>query len=320
MKELLKVICIYLYQILYWILSVCIKTHKYDVVIIAKHNNNVMNYVALYPEERVGAITDNAQFRQFLRQYPQTRGIVEYVAYNPFSIWRQVCMLLQTNKVVIDDYYPALFVLNKKVTVWNIWHSYAVYKKIGLASPVYSSKGKLTIRRYGRNFQRIDQLFVRSEIEAGIFEQAYHLSRDKIVIDPRFYASRYGKISRKKTKRKRIVYAPTFRPYAYDFIAVYERLQQQFSDYTVIATLHQKTLHDYPQMRRIHHTNPLPELLTDAEIFMTDYSGLLIEIADVYKDIDVYQVLDARDYVKYEQVSGLNDDMYDRGIPSVQIN
>jgi len=319
MKDILKVIFIQLYQLFYWLLSYIIKHEKYDVVIIAKHNNNVINYLKLHPTESVGAITNNKNFRQFLEKYEKTQRIIAYQDYNPFSMIQQIVMILQTNKIVIDDYYAPLFIIDRTKDVWNIWHAYAVYKQIGLSSPIYRTRQQLTLQRYQRNYERIDKLFVRSEIEQRIFKKSYNLSGDQIIIDARFYRSQYADMSNKRTKVKQIVYAPTFREYPYNFIAVYEHLQRQFPEYQIVARFHQKTLHDYPKLKKLNSPLPLKTLLENAAIFMTDYSALLLEIADLNKPIDVYQVYDAADYVRYVQTRGLNEHMYKRTFPLVQI-
>jgi hypothetical protein len=320
MKDILKSSYIQFYKVCYWILTLLIKRQKYDVVIIARHNNNVMNYVKLHPSETIGAITSNEDFRIFLQDYERTKKIIYYKLYNPVSIIQQIMMILHTQKVVIDDYYAPLFVIDRRKEVWNIWHSYAIYKKVGLLSPVYQSQGRRTIKRYRLNYERIDKLFVRSVVEQAIFQASYNVTSDKIIIDNRFYASQYANIVQREHINKTIIYAPTFRLYRYNFAAVYERIQRQFPDYTVIARFHQKTLQDDPKLRALHNPSPLRELLRDAAIFMTDYSGLLIEIAELVQTVDVYQVLDAGDYVKYRETNGLNEGVYETQVPTVRID
>lgn len=319
---MIKALMIDVYHLFYWLLSFVVKGKKYDVVIIAKHNNNVINYLEMHPDETVGAITSNRAFREYLKTYPLTKKVIRYESYNPFSVFAQIVLILQTDKIVIDDYYPPLFVIDKTKEIWNIWHSYAVYKKIGLVSPLYSEKGKGTLKRYQRNYQRIDKLFVRSDIEHHIFMESYQIAPEQIIIDKRLYRSQYADLPYKKKKEKIIVYAPTFRSYAYDFFKVYEKIKAQFVDYKVLVSFHQITLRDYPKFRKLHNPLPLPRLLEDATIFMTDYSSLLIEIAELCQDkgITVYQVFDDGDYVKYTQTSGLNEGVYRRAYDALHIN
>jgi len=320
MKDILKASYIQFYKVCYRTLKVLITKQKYDVVIIARHNNNVINYVKLYRGETIGVITNNEDFRIFLQDDSRTKKIINYAPYNPVSIVRQIVLILQTKKIVIDDYYAPLFIIDRSKEVWNIWHSYAVYKKVGLLSPIYQRQGAMTIKRYKRNYERIDKLFVRSTVEAAIFKASYNVTADKIIIDKRFYASQYANINQRETRSKTIIYAPTFRLYRYNFAAVYEHIQRSFPDYTVVARFHQKTLQDDPKLRALHSPLPLYELLTDAAIFMSDYSGLLIEISELVHTIDVYQVLDAGDYMKYKETNGLNERAYATKLPSVQVD
>jgi len=319
MKEFIKAVIIKVYQFTYWILSFFIKENQYDVVIIAKHNNNIINYIKMNPDEIIGGITNNKSFRNFLEKYPKTKKVIAYEEYNIFSAVQQIIMILQTDKIVIDDYYAPLYGIDASKEIWNIWHSYAIYKKIGLDSPIYNNKSNLAVSRYRRNYKRINKLFVRSEIEKKIFMNSYNVTADKIIIDESFYRSQYADISRSKQKHKKIVYAPTFRSYKYDFMNIYHKIQEQFPNYEVVINFHPITLKDYPALKTYHNKNSIANLLENAEIFITDYSGLLIEIADLYQDIKVYQVIDKDDYHKYLEINGINNDVYKQNYEILEI-
>ncbi len=270
-------------------------------VLLANHYNNAAMYAKAHADTLVVFTKP-----ELVAKY-QALGCKEVYSYRRFWLFVELVALLQATHIVLDDYYPYLYLVASNKDVTNLWHANAIYKKIGFASPLYANRSRISINRYKRNFACYDRFLVYSEIEQAIVMSSLALSSDCVIVDASYYHSSLEK-QQDKVKKK-LVYAPTFRPYAYDYDAIASFLKTRFPDYEVVACLH-------PSMSK--HAYNVYEVLRDAEILVSDYSALLFE-ALRFSQLRVYQMIDTQDLVTYEKMVGLNHiytESYD--IPTLQ--
>lgn len=307
-EEFIKAIYTFFYHFFYFIFSIFIKKRDIDTVFIIKHSNNIRNYFKMYPEENFVIFTSNNNVKRIANQQ---QGCKKVISVAPWTILQQIRFILRAKKIVIDDYYGPLYIIDSSKLIWNIWHSYAIYKKIGLDTPLYSTRNSWSIRRFYKNYQRIDRLFARSKTEKDIFAHSFKVSRSKITIEPRYYKSSLPKEIENKKREKIVVYAPTHRSYKYDYNKVFRFLQREFSDYTVIPVYHQLTVKNHHGLLEGYQAkNIIENTLKKAAIFVTDYSGLLIEVKELAAEVMVYQMIDTLDFEKYNKIQGLNASYY----------
>ena len=307
-EELIKAIYTFFYHFFYFIFSVFIKKRDIDTVFIIKHSNNIRNYFKMYPEENFVMFSSNNNVKRLANQQ---QGCKKIISVTPWKMLQQIRFILRAKKVVIDDYYGPLYIIDSSKLIWNIWHSYAIYKKIGLDTPLYSTRNSWSIRRFYKNYHRTDCFFARSKTEKDIFAFSFKIPRSKIVIEPGYYQTALPKEIKNRKREKIVVYAPSHRSYKYDYNKVFRFLQRKFSDYTVIPVYHQLTVkNNHGLLEAYKSTNIIENTLKTAAIFVTDYSGLLIEANDLATEVKVYQMIDTLDFEKYNKIQGLNISYY----------
>jgi|GEM_PF-2572998 len=302
-----KVIYLFVYRIIYNILRLFIKQVPEQVTVFAIHNNNVRNYLALYSQEPPLIFTKNKHFATFIKK---KYGFIS-TDFTIVTTFQQVIAILKSEKIILDDYYPASYIIDERKEVWNIWHAYSVYKKVGFDSPVYNRRSTLAKKRFAQNFKRYNKIFVRSEVEKVIFKSAYQITDDTIIIiKPDLFHSYFIRNRKTKKEKNLVVYAPTFRPYNYDYQKVYEHLVEFFPESNVVASYHPQTIK--MEKTQLENTSNLAtdELVAKAQVIISDYSSLLIEAHELLPGAKLFQVVDLIDYEYYKKTQGINDYSY----------
>lgn len=317
--ECIKRIYLVFYKMIYNVLSIFIRNTKTDGVIIANHYNNTVNFLTQHPSKMYVVITSNGRLQQKIKSM---NNVTRYFRFNLFTTIRQIIAILQTKTIVIDDYYAPLYIIGSNKKVINIWHAYAVYKKIALDAPYYNNRNRHSISRFKKNYQRIDEMLVRSEIEKDIFIKSYQMSPDKVFIDEALYKTTLPSAAFQKKREKVVLYAPTHRPYSYNYDKIVEWLEEQYPEYTVYVTYHQLTVkkHHRDIVDSVHRNVTLNKGISNAEIFITDYSSLLLEVNDLCSTIETYQLIDASDWERYMKLYGLNDMYYNQDIKKINMS
>ncbi|MGL5042836.1 MAG: CDP-glycerol glycerophosphotransferase family protein [Culicoidibacterales bacterium] len=306
--EVIKVIYILIYSVTYAIATFLIKKRAVNTVIIAKHSNNAKNYIHEKAEETYILISDNKNMQNFCKKDKNCTQIIDLCLLSTLS---QIIAIIKADKIVIDDYYGPLYLIDNRKKIINIWHSYAIYKKIGLDAPLYSKRKSLSIKRFYKNYQRLDVIFVRSELEKEIFANSFKVNQEKMEINACYYETTLPAEINNKKRDKVVLYAPTHRPYDYDYNKIYHFLVKKFSHHKVIPIYHQITLKESPdKLLGIDATKTIDSIIKTAEIMVTDYSSLLIEVYELAKEVDVYQIIDEADFDKYNEIQGLNSKYY----------
>lgn len=264
-------------------------------------------------------------------KHPKTRVVVlNHPLDGPFrAAWRfveEMYHLATARAVIIDSYLPSVSILRhkKNLKIVQIWHALGAIKKFGrqiLDRPEGSSAKLAEAMNMHRNYSYVT---VGSRASSAAFSEAFGVREDQVkpVGEPRvdYLLDRTAQAKVKEEvlaaypalKDKQVIlYAPTFRKH--DDVAV-ETLVDAFDsdEYVLLVSQHRldKTkLTGLPGLV-INDKFDVLDLLSAADIVVTDYSAIVFEAAVCAKPIYFY----AYDLDKYLAVRGLNVD-YEKEMP-----
>lgn len=230
---------------------------------------------------------------------------------------------IATSKFVFlnDNFMPFSNVrFSDKTKVIQLWHGQGVFKKFGLDSQLTDTERQLA----KKCADKYDYIVVSSENVANIYMSAFNAEHKKIIVSgipesDYYYLENKQNIFREKyniPKEKKIVlYAPTFRDNAEDNKKIFEnflidKFNNNFSNnFQLVVRLHPQ-VHEEMDFKNIIDATDyknVNEIISDADILITDYSSICMEFAMLKKpmlffayDLDKYKN-DRNFYFDYEE-------------------
>lgn len=244
------------------------------------------------------------------------KGIVSKFKYI-LHMFRQMYHIATAQAVILDTYCIAVSILRhrKSLLVIQMWHALGALKKFGYSivdKPEGTSKKIAKALKMHYNYSYV---FASSEYCRKFFSEAFAQSIDTVKIFPLprvdlFYDSTYkAKVCRKiyslyprlyKSKKKIIVYAPTFRK---EISSPLDEIQQfidavDYDNYELIVKLHPIEQIKYKNLNAIFDTHFSSfEMFYVADIIISDYSAVIFEGMLFRKPIYLY----AFDYKTYNR-------------------
>jgi CDP-ribitol ribitolphosphotransferase / teichoic acid ribitol-phosphate polymerase len=227
----------------------------------------------------------------------------------PLHMLRQMYHLSTSKLVILDGYCIVASVLNHKpnTRIVQIWHATAAIKKFGwqiVGKPSGSDINTATIMRMHANY---DYIIAPSKVTGGIYQEAFRVSEDKIrylglphlsllqTVEPK-NLSEIRRFYNINPDKQIILYVPTFR---------------NGKDVNLKALIHETDFDKYALVAKVHPKDKLPpnderviyadrysttEWMQSADIIITDYSSLMIEVAILKKPLYLF-VYDMEEYI-----------------------
>lgn len=229
--------------------------------------------------------------------------------------------LATAKQIFIDNYFGFLAACHFKEDVQciQLWHANGAIKQFGLLDPSNARRAKRAMERFQLVYDHFTQVAVSSEKMADIFAQCFGLDKHRML--------RYGvprtdyffdraeqdaslEILRETfpviRDKKVILYAPTFRDQELDAPAIaldMEKMYEHFRhEYVIFLRLHPAVNHTYENkypgfVYNVSNGFSVNELLTAADLLITDYSSIPFEYALLQRpmiffayDLEAYSV------------------------------
>ena len=231
---------------------------------------------------------------------------------------------IATSKFIFlnDNFMPFSYVsFSDKTKVIQLWHGQGVFKKFGLDSQLTDNERLLA----NKCAEKYDYIAVSSENVAKFYMSAFNATSEKIIVsgipesDYYYLSESKQNIFRGKyniPKEKKIVlYAPTFRDSIEDNKGILEKFSiEKFNDefsgeYQLVVRLHPQ-VHEETGLKNVIDATEydnVNEIISDADILITDYSSICMEFAMLKKpmlffayDLEKYKN-DRNFYFDYEE-------------------
>lgn len=248
-------------------------------------------------------------------------GILRYFLH----MFRQMYHIATSKVVIVDSYCILVSVLKHKneIKIIQMWHALSAIKQFGYQTLGKKDGWSHMIAKEMKMHKNYDYILCSSDITADHFCQAFGVQRDKIVKIglPRIdyilnvekkqadILKKYPQLNKKKT----ILYVPTFRKHRK--IELFPLINAiDFAEYNLLIKLHPLDAGskiDFDNGCIIYDTQfNSYDLLSVADIVISDYSSYVIESTLVNKPIYLYTY----DYDEYKQFTGLNFEYSDEAI------
>ncbi len=284
------------------------------VVFISRQSNSITLDFKLLKEE-ITKLDDSFKIVVLCNKLQMSfKGIISY----SFVIIKQLYHLATSKVCVVDSYCMALsnVKLKKGITVIQIWHAIATIKKFGYQT-IYKQYGRQSkVAKILNMHKNYDYVVSGSETMKPIFAEAFNVPTSKVICcgTPRIdYLLRNCdnikdeilKHYPQLTKKKNILYAPTFRR---DKDIGINKLVNiiDFNKYNLIVKTHPVKNQTFNNKFILNCKEFITtDLLTVADYVITDYSSICIESALLNKPTYFY-LYDIDDYNKF---NGLNVDL-----------
>lgn len=258
-----------------------------------------------YPKYQVKVLTKRMEKTNVIQ-------IICYV-FHPFV---QLFYLAKASICIIDGYQMAISCVHHKkgLKIVQIWHSLGAVKKFGYQT--LNTKRDQSWAKIMNMHKQYDVIVSSSEAMRPYFSQAFGYPEDKFIVCglPRVdYLKNTVQENRKKVyelypelkKEKVVLYVPTFR--TYDEYKIDELIQAfEESDYKLIIKIH-------PRMKIIvdkkytYDAVTSLELLSIADVVISDYSAISIEAAILNRPVLLY----IYDEERYNKIEGINTNLYE---------
>jgi CDP-ribitol ribitolphosphotransferase / teichoic acid ribitol-phosphate polymerase len=236
-----------------------------------------------------------------------------------FYMYKQMYYLSTSRVCIIDTFVPTISILKHKkdLKVLQIWHALGAVKKFGYQSVGSNSGRSIKISKLAKMHKNYDAIISTSEKTTKFYSEAFGYDEDKFY---NFGLPRIDHILNKKEEirnkiinrypniidKKVILYAPTFRTTLEDNS---QKLIDciDFEKYNLIIKEHynQKLNYSNSVVYNCQEFSPL-ELLSVADVLITDYSAVSIEAAVI--NLKTYYYL--FDYEVYSYNNGINIDLF----------
>ena len=237
------------------------------------------------------------------------------------NIYEQMYLVATSRVVIVDGYNIATSMLKHKkdTTIIQIWHALAAMKKFGYQSVGYEDGINPKMAKILEMHKNYDYVISGSDEMKKPFSEGFGVPIEKVTSIGTPYIDFLLKSNKTQieetlkkdpelTKKKNIVYAPTFRKDERDYIKdIADNID--LAKYNLIVKYHSKDekKKNSQDDRIITYTDvPYKALLKIADYVITDYSALAVETAIVKTKLLFY----VPDIDKYEKENGLNVDLF----------
>ena len=231
-------------------------------------------------------------------------GLVNYIQYL-FHMFKQMYHLATSKVIVLDSYCIVACVLKKKknTVIIQMWHALGAFKKFGYSILDQEEGTKKDLALAMKMHNNYDYIFTSSEYTRQFFSQAFNIKKENSVIMPLPRVdlltdnNRINNIKNKIIKeypslknKKNIVYAPTFRKGEEDISKIKELVKSiDYKKYNLIVKLHPLTKLNIDFENAINDKKfSTLDMLSSADIVVTDYSAIVFEAAILRKPIFFY--------------------------------
>ncbi len=211
---------------------------------------------------------------------------------NAFTLFdlKQIRALKSSNIVIIDNYYHPLSIINKKnQVVYQLWHANGAIKSFGLTKANLDEKQRsIELKQYSN----YDYVLSPSKKATEIYINSFGINKEQILKFGYIQMDKYLNYVKPKNEVIHVFYAPTFR---------------KNNDYTKQIELVNR-LKKFPNVKFSYNLHPLSGIKSDfntneelekCDIFISDYSSLILEAMYLQKAVYLYQY-DKDDYALNE--------------------
>jgi CDP-glycerol glycerophosphotransferase (TagB/SpsB family) len=307
-----------IYRIIIFIISIYSKiflnNNKYDRTIVIFDFVNE-NYQAMKIIDEVSS--DSIVFTN-QKSKQKINGIIpiKIKSNSILFLFKVIPFLTKSNLVICDNYFPFLagYIKPTKQKLIQIWHADGAIKNFGLKSKEINSKTNFEIANYQNIYSKFDKYICSSDEMGEAFVSNYGVDHSKIKIIGSLKSEYLLSMKEKnKTKiidenkflqnKKILMYAPTFRPYQYDYKKVIEKIYSEFGkDYIIIIKYHPKIKNKYCEN---FFNYKIDELISITDLFITDYSSTFFKYNSVNKNGMTFLFWD--DFDRYSKKISINE-------------
>ena len=255
-----------------------------------------------------------------LTKWMDKKHLVEYY----FHLYKQMYNIATSKVVLADDYIIPLSILKhkKKTTIIEICHGISNIKQFGYQTLKKESGKGEKMARLMKMHRGYDYLISTSKETSKFYSKAFDMPINKIVnignpkIDYILGIDKYkNKVLKKYPHLKDkpvILYVSTFRTYDDDYLKEFVKAAP-VDKFNVIMHIHPVAYLYHPDIDKEIDSDKIyrckdvstQELLSVADICITDYSSFIFESAILEKPTYLY----IYDYDKYIEKNGLNVDL-----------
>lgn len=247
------------------------------------------------------------------------KKIADYIGYF-FHMLRQMYHIATSEVVIIDSYCILVSILNHKkiLKVIQIWHALSAIKQFGYQTIGKKDGVNALVAEEMQMHNNYDYVLCSSDITVKYFCEAFNIKERSIVkiglpridyiLNISMRKDRVLGIHPELVKKKNILYVPTFRKgRPVDLKPIIDRVDT--GKYNLIIKLHPL---DSISKRKASADKPVIfdeklntyDLLSVADIIISDYSSFVIEASLAGKPIYLYLY----DYEEYDSATGVNVD------------
>ncbi|MGN0681964.1 MAG: CDP-glycerol glycerophosphotransferase family protein [Candidatus Fimisoma sp.] len=244
-------------------------------------------------------------------------GIADYIGYF-FHMLRQMYHIATSEVVIVDSYCILVSILHhrKNLKVVQIWHALSAIKQFGCQTIGKKDGANALIAQEMRMHRNYDYVLCSSDITAKFFCEAFDVKGESIVKLGLPRIDYILNISARKDsvleiyphlkEKKNILYVPTFRKgRPVNLKPIIDKVDTE--KYNLIIKLHPLdtiSKSEAPAGKDVIFDEKLNtyDLLSIADIIISDYSSFVIEASLVGKPIYLYLY----DYDEYESATGVN--------------
>ena len=242
-----------------------------------------------------------------------------------FHIYKQMYYLATSKVCLIDTYIIPVSILKhkKSLTIIQLCHGVGNMKKFGYQTLDKESGKNKKISELMNMHSGYDYLISTSKLTNEFYKEAFNVTDDKLVIlgSPKIdyilnIDSKKEKVLKKYPHIKDkpvILYVSTFRTYEDDYLKKFVEAAPT-DKYNIIVHIHPVSYKHHPNIDeyvpedRFYRCKDIPtvDLLSVADITITDYSSFIFECAIANKPTYLF----VSDYDKYVEKNGLNVDIF----------
>ncbi|WP_080497054.1 CDP-glycerol glycerophosphotransferase family protein [Bacillus wiedmannii] len=330
LREIIVAIYLVVFKIIFSIANIAPLKNK--VTFIMSYGENL---IFIYEEMKKQNVDCEVVFlykstcKYEVKNYPDVKAVA-FETKDIIQTIKAIYHLATSRYVIIDNYFGSLSTIRfkKKVECIQIWHAAGALKKFGLLAPAFKKRSQYAQARFLRVYKNFHKIVVGSDALAEIYKQSFGVKEESILKTgiPRtdlFFCENDQKViinnlvssNPNLTKKKVILYAPTFRDkeledfdLGLNIDAMYEALKDE---YIFIIKLHPAIrnnlkhketykgfLYDYSLYPNIN------DLFLVTDILITDYSSVPFEFCLLNKPMIFF----AYDLNKYAKKRGLIGD------------
>lgn len=281
------------------------------IVMITRQSNNITLDFKLLKEE-LEKRNEDIKIKILAKKLEQ--GILNKIEY-VFYILKMMYHLATAKVCVLDGYCIPVSILKHKKTlkIVQMWHASGAVKKFGYQILDQNEGSSSKIAKLMNMHKNYDYVLAPSEATASIFEEAFNVTKDKIVKLglPRLEYlcdSKYDKSEQffeqypKLKEKEKILYIPTFRKNRNIDLNEILSYDLDREKYSLIISLHPLDKTYVPEEYLVDKKYNSFDLAKIADYIITDYSVLSIEASILNKPIFLYLY----DYNEYKENRGLN--------------